>query len=156
MWQDWLWFIVLVAPAETGHFAGGSVRWTPVNASSTSSPIQIAISQSYSYTLSTVTCTVGALLGTTGVGFNYTLSCTLNCGVSSAGYIPPPVLGYCTGSNSALGVAFSQRADLVSLTVGDYFSASLYTIFLSFVKENDYSFLLVVFRTHSMQVTIVH
>lgn len=108
-----------------GHFYGGSIRWTPVNASATTSPIQIAISQSYSYTLSTLTCTVGALLGTTDIGFNYTLDCTLNCGPSPVGYSPPPVLGYCTGSNRALDVAFSQRTDVVSVNTGDYFSVSL-------------------------------
>ena len=128
MWQQWLRFMILVSSIESGHFPGGSVRWSPVNASSTSSPIKIAISQSYSYTLSTVTCTVGALLGTTGIGYNYTLSCTLNWGATSAGYVPPRVLGYCTGSNSAMNVAFFQRTDVVDLTSGDYFSASLYIV----------------------------
>ena len=112
-------------PAQAGHFYGGGIRWAPLNASATTSPIQIVISQSYSYTLTTVTCSIGALLGTTGIGYNYNLSCTLNCGATSAGYIPPPVLGYCTGSNSALNVAFSQRIDVVNLTSGDHFSVSL-------------------------------
>jgi hypothetical protein len=106
------------------HFDGGSIRWVPITKNATVSPVQILITQSYSYTLSAVTCNVGSLLGTTTYGFNFSLWCTNNCGNTSAGYVAPTVLGYCTGSNSGLNLAFVQRSDIVNLTANDYFSIS--------------------------------
>ena len=117
--------LLLVVAAQAGHFDGGSIRWTPLNNSAMASPIQILISQSYSYTLSSVTCSMGNRVITPGIEANYNLSCTLNCGATSAGYEPPPVVGYCIGFNSALNIAFSQRSDIINLTAGDYFSVTL-------------------------------
>lgn len=117
--------LLLVVAAQAGHFNGGSIRWTALNSSAMSSPIQIVISQTYSYTLASVTCSIGSRVVTTGIEVNYNLSCSLNCGTTSAGYTPPPVVGYCMGFNSALGIAFSQRSDVVNLTAGDYFSVTL-------------------------------
>lgn len=117
-----LWFVVVV---QAAHFDGGSIRWTPLNNSAMASPVQIMISQSYSYTLSSVTCSIGSRLVTTGIEVNYNLSCSVNCGATSAGYAPPPVVGYCVGFNSALNIGFSQRSDVVTLAAGDYFSVTL-------------------------------
>ena len=117
--------LLLVVTVEAAHFDGGTIRWTPLNTSATASPVQILISQSYSYTLSSVICSIGSQIVTTGIEANYNLSCTLNCGATSAGYALPPVVGYCMGFNSALNIAFSQRSDVVSLMTGDYFSVTL-------------------------------
>jgi hypothetical protein len=123
MW--WLfYFIGFYQPTFGSHFDGGTIRWVPINNNVTTSPVQIMIIQSYTYTLSLVTCTVGSLLGTVVYGFNFSLWCTDNCGATSAGYIAPPVLGYCTGSNARLNLAFVQRTDIVNLTANDYFSIS--------------------------------
>jgi hypothetical protein len=123
MW--WLFYlIVFYQPTFGSHFDGGTIRWVPIDNNVTTSPVQIMIIQSYTYTLSSVTCTVGSLLGTVVYGFNFSLWCTDNCGATSAGYVAPPVLGYCTGSNAGLNLAFVQRTDIVNLTANDYFSIS--------------------------------
>lgn len=106
------------------HFDGGTIRWAPVNRTATGSPIQIMIIQTYTYTSSLVTCTVGSQLGSTIYGFNFSLWCTLNCGAASAGYVAPPVLGICTGSNAGLNLAFTQRSDIVNVTNNASFSIS--------------------------------
>ena len=119
------YFFLLCQPIFASHFDGGSIRWVPINKNASVSPTQILITQSYSYTLSLVNCTVGLILGNPGYGSNFNLSCINNCGATSAGYVPPSVLGYCTGFNSALNLAFVQRSDVVNLTANDHFSVSL-------------------------------
>ena len=123
--MQWLlYFLVCFKVISGAHFDGGTIRWVPIQKNVTTSPVQIQIIQTYTYTLSLVTCTVGSLIGSTIYGYNFVLSCTENCGATSAGYIAPPVRGYCTGSNGGLSLAFSQRVDLVNLTANDYFSIS--------------------------------
>lgn len=106
------------------HFNGGTIQWSPVNKSATGSPLQIIITQRYTYTLSLVTCTVGSQLGSTIYGYNFHLWCTLDCGASSAGYVAPPVLGICTGTNTGLNLAFVERTDIVNVTANGSFSIS--------------------------------
>ena len=118
-------FLLFAQPALGGHFDGGSIRWIPISKNATASPVQILITQSYTYTLSLVNCTVGLILGNPGYGSTFNLSCTNNCGATSAGYVPPTVLGYCTGSNAALNLAFVQRSDTVNLTANDHFTIAL-------------------------------
>ena len=110
--------------AWASHFDGGTIRWAPVNRTATGSPIQLMIIQTYTYTLSLVSCTVGSQLGSSVYGFNFSLWCTFNCGPASAGYVAPPVLGFCTGSNSGLNLAFTQRTDIVNVTSNASFSVS--------------------------------
>ena len=79
----------------------------------------------YIYNLIYVNCSVRNLIDLKNAyGFNFRLWCTFNCGMTSDGYEAPPVLSYCTGSNSALSVAFAQRSDIVNLTADDYFFIS--------------------------------
>ena len=123
MWT--LVFLVIFATSTFGsHFDGGTIRWAPVNKSATGSPVQIVITQSYTYTLSLITCNVGSLIGSSIYGYNFCLWCTLNCGAASAGYVAPPVLGYCTGSNSGLDLAFVERTDTVNVSANATFSIS--------------------------------
>ncbi len=119
-----LYFLFFYQPIFGSHFDGGSIRWVPIDNNVTTSPVQILITQSYTYTLSSVTCTVGSLLGNTAYGANFSLWCIANCGATSAGYVAPTVLGYCTGSNAGLNLAFVQRTDIVNLTANDYFTIS--------------------------------
>ncbi|CAF3856291.1 unnamed protein product [Rotaria sp. Silwood1] len=123
MKQCWL-LLFLASSIQAGHFDGGTIRWAPVNRSATTAPIQVVITQTYTYTLSLVTCSVGSQIGSTTFGFNFSLWCTYNCGPTSAGYVAPPVLGYCTGTSPGLNLAFSQRSDIVSLAANDYFTVS--------------------------------
>ncbi|CAF1153971.1 unnamed protein product [Rotaria sordida] len=123
MKQCWL-LLLLASSIQASHFDGGTIRWTPVNRSATTTPIQVVITQTYTYTLSLVTCSVGSQIGSTTFGYNFNLWCTYNCGATSAGYVAPPVLGYCTGTSPGLNLAFSQRSDIVSLDANDYFTVS--------------------------------
>ncbi|CAF1385530.1 unnamed protein product, partial [Rotaria sordida] len=119
------WLLLLIASSiQASHFDGGTIRWTPVNRSATTAPIQVVITQTYTYTLSLVTCSVGSQIGSTTFGYDFSLWCTYNCGATSAGYVAPPVLGYCTGTSPGLNLAFSQRSDIVSLDANDYFTVS--------------------------------
>ena len=116
--------IVLLLPLEVlgGHFNGGTIRWVPVDANDTTSPIQVRITQTYMYTLSTIpnttNCTMGSLLS-----YGSNLYCTANCN-TSGGYIAPSVRAYATGSSSTLNICYTQRTDVVNLTANDYFTIS--------------------------------
>ena len=124
MWSLF-YFLLFFQPVYGSHFDGGTIRWVPISKNATVSPVQILITQSYSYTLSTVNCTVGLILGNPGYASNFNLSCISNCGATSAGYVPLSILGYCTGSNTALNLASVQRSDVVNLTANDYFTVAL-------------------------------
>jgi hypothetical protein len=52
------------------------------------------------------------------------LTCTANCGASSAGYSPIPVIPYCTDFSAPVGTTVGQRSDIVYLQEGDDFSIS--------------------------------
>ena len=65
--QCYVLLFSFVGLVGSGHSCRSPIRWTLVNANAATSPVQVAISQSYSYTLSTLSCTVDALLGTVGV-----------------------------------------------------------------------------------------
>lgn len=121
---EFLLLFELVYLGSAAHFKGGSIRWVPLNRNATGSPVQIMITQTYTYTLSSVTCTVGSLIGNTIYGYNFSLWCTLNCGPASVGYNAPPVLGFCTGFNRGLNLAFAQRTDIVNVTANASFTVS--------------------------------
>ena len=119
-------FLLFFQPVFGPHFDGGTIQWVPISKNATASPVQILITQSYVYTLSlAVNCTIGSFLENPGYAANFNLSCISNCGATSAGYVPPPILAYCTGSNVALNVAYVQRSDTVILNANDYFTVSL-------------------------------
>lgn len=120
-----LYFILIIKKIQGNHFDGGVISWMPLTKNASTSPIQIMITQTYTYDLGFVNCSVGNIIDTKkAYGFNFSLWCTSNCGASSAGYNAPPVLGYCNGLNPALGVAFTQRSDIVNLTGNNYFIIS--------------------------------
>lgn len=124
-----IWFILLalltIKQGSSNHFYGGTVRWIPLTKNASASTIQVMITQTYTYNLIHVNCTVGNFIDLKkAYGYNFTLECSLNCGITSAGYLPPPILSYCTGTNPTLSVAFAQRTDIVNLTANDYFTFS--------------------------------
>ncbi|CAF1028051.1 unnamed protein product [Didymodactylos carnosus] len=115
----------LLSSCNTSHFNGGTIRWVPVDGCDATSPIEVTLIQTYIWTLARVACpTIGSSITPYAGDINSTLTCTANCGVTSSGFIPPSIIGICTGKSSVLGLSYSQRTDTVNLNSNDLFTAS--------------------------------
>lgn len=106
---------------ESTHFLGGTITWHPVNPLSNSTPVQIAITQTYSWTYSVAPCTAtnianGDPLPFIGSynGIHDTLDCVLNCGTAT-GYLAPPIWPDCTDISRPQGTTVGQRTDIVTV-----------------------------------------
>ena len=122
-----LWIYLDLFPLLTAvHFLGGTITWKPVNASATGSPIAVAITQTYSWTYSYMSCS-NSLIGSSGYIPSYagvsseTLDCISNCGSSSAGYSSISVLPRCTDFSTSVDTSVAQRTDIVNLSANDDF-----------------------------------
>ena len=122
-------FTVLIRALHGSHFLGGTITWRPVNASATGTPVQILITQTYSWTYSLMPCT-NAMIAANQLIPSYasvntqTLTCIAGCGATSAGYSPIAVIPYCTDFSSPVGTSVGQRSDIVTLQQGNDFSIS--------------------------------
>ncbi|CAF1627080.1 unnamed protein product [Adineta ricciae] len=122
-----LWIYLDLFPLLNAvHFLGGTITWKPVNASATGSPIAVAITQTYSWTYSYMSCS-NSLIGSSGYIPSYagvsseTLDCISNCGSSSAGYSNISVLPRCTDFSTSVDTSVAQRTDIVNLSANDDF-----------------------------------
>jgi hypothetical protein len=111
------------------HFLGGTITWHPLNESATGTPVDIVITQTYSWTYSLMPCT-DAMIATdqfvpvyAGVATGL-LQCIANCGASSAGYSSINIIPYCIDFSAPVGTTVGQRSDIVSLQSGDNFAVS--------------------------------
>lgn len=98
------------------HFNGGTITWRPLDTNTNTTPIQVLITQTYMYTLSKVSCTIGSLLF-----YNFSLDCTSNCSTSGR-YVPVSVSTYATGMSTSLNICYTQRSQVVNLTANSYFT----------------------------------
>jgi hypothetical protein len=128
-----LWTILVV---DSSHFLGGTISWHPLNASATGTPVDIVITQTYSWTYSIAACTnamiaANQLVPLTGVYSvsGHTLSCISNCGAGAGGYVSQPVASYCTDFSSPAGTTVGQRTDTVSVQSGANFSVAYQNIY---------------------------
>ncbi|CAF1283628.1 unnamed protein product [Didymodactylos carnosus] len=120
----------LITAIKSSHFNGGTITWKPVNNTDLTTPIQVSITQNYVWVLtgsSGIPCPgVGSLvvLGTRTGCCNATLDCISNCGTTSAGYVAPLIVPYCTSVSTTLSLTYSQRTDIVNLNSNDHFTAA--------------------------------
>ena len=126
-------FFGLISIVSGVHFLGGTITWHPVNTSATGTYIDIVVTQTYSWTYSIITCTTAMIAGHQLIppsGYSYlsppgqTLDCISNCATGSTGYVAPSIVPYCTDISAPVGTTVGQRTDIVSLKVGDDFSAA--------------------------------
>jgi hypothetical protein len=121
---------------EASHFCGGTITWKPINNNITANnTVFIMITQTYSWTLSQVSCNSSMIatqsppidLGTKA-GSGADLMCNASCS-TSGGYVghEVPITGYCTDFSDALNLTVSQRSDIVNLTFGAHFTATFGT-----------------------------
>lgn len=108
------------------HFNGGTITWAPINPYDNSSSVVITITQSYSWSYPTMTCTNNVPISTSGrSGTNTNLTCVVDCS-TDGGYSTKPIdiLTDCTSSSSTLGMMTSQRSVNVTLFANASFSVA--------------------------------
>ncbi|CAF1336500.1 unnamed protein product [Didymodactylos carnosus] len=120
----------------TSHFNGGTVTWGPVNATATGSPIQISITQTYSWTAGLIDCSNAMIVNHSLIDYNtytslpgQTLSCTGTCNFGTSGNArgynnSTPIIPYCTDTNPKMGTVIGQRTDIETLYVNDDFTVA--------------------------------
>lgn len=128
--------LTVVYGVDAVHFLGGTITWRPLNASATGSPIDIVITQTYSWAYSIAACTnnmiaTNQLVPLTGWQSvtSHRLTCTWNCGSGAGGYTAQPVASYCTDFSAPAGTTVGQRSDTVRLNSSANFSASYQNIY---------------------------
>ncbi|CAF1577021.1 unnamed protein product, partial [Didymodactylos carnosus] len=121
------------------HFNGGTIRWRPENLTATGSPVQIIITQTYSWSASKIYCTNAMITSHSLIDVSsssyytplltQTLSCTGTCNYGSGGNAQgynksTPVIPYCTDTNPVVGTNIGQRSDTELLYVNDDFTVA--------------------------------
>jgi hypothetical protein len=118
---------------EAPHFRGGTITWKPINNNVTAgSEVAIVITQTYTWSLSQITCTSSMIAAQSPIvdltghaGFGSNLMCIANCS-TAGGYVgnEVPIAGPCTDFSIALDLTVSQRSDVVNLTAASYFTVA--------------------------------
>jgi hypothetical protein len=105
---------------HAAHFNGGTITYAPINPYTNSSPVDITLTQSYSWTYPTIACTTNVPVSSGHPDAN--LTCIANCS-TDGGYSNAPIdiLTDCTSYSSSLGMMFSQRSVNITLSMGAYF-----------------------------------
>lgn len=109
---------------ESSHFNGGSITWAPVDPSSTSSPVLISITQTYSWMFPDVKCDVNVPTSTGNWLYGTAvLTCVANCS-TDGGYSSKQINSAtdCISSSASIGIMTSQRSVLMNLTIGARFT----------------------------------
>ena len=110
------------------HFDGGTITWRPINPNINSSVVSVAITQSYFWTASVITCATNVPISTGSSSFkNANLTCTANC-ATDGGYSTNliNILTDCQSVSSVSNVMASERSVNINLTADAHFSL-LYT-----------------------------
>ena len=128
--------IVTILTVDGSHFLGGTISWRPLNASATGSPVDIVITQTYSWSFSIAACTssmiaTNQLVPLTGIYSvsSHRLNCTWNCATGAGGFTAQQVASYCTDFSAPAGTTVGQRSDTVRLNAGANFAASYQNIY---------------------------
>jgi hypothetical protein len=111
---------------DAAHFNGGTITWAPIDPYANSSTVNITITQSYSWSYPTVTCTTNVPISTgTYSSTNVNLTCISDC-TTDGGYSMAPVniLTDCVSYSSSLGMMSSARSVNITLNAGAYFYIS--------------------------------
>ena len=120
IWLVWLRFI------STTHFNGGTITWQPLNSSDLTSPVSIAITQTYSWVYPTVNCNQAVINAQTLVDTIYNnndvLRCSPACSASYGYTSPVPIARFCISFSATLGITTTQRLDIVQLSANASFS----------------------------------
>jgi hypothetical protein len=107
------------------HFNGGTITWQPLDSSNTTSPVSIAITQTYSWVYSVVPCNQSSIATQTPINTVYNnndvVKCITSCS-SGYGYTSVPIARYCTNFSPILGITNTQRTDIVQLSANASFS----------------------------------
>ncbi|CAF1314835.1 unnamed protein product [Rotaria sp. Silwood1] len=105
---------------HASHFNGGTITWAPIDPYANSSSVVITITQSYSWTYPTVSCTTNVPVSSGKTNAN--LTCIANCS-TDGGYSSAPIeiLTDCTSYSSTLGTVSSERSVNITLNTGAYF-----------------------------------
>ncbi|CAF0756275.1 unnamed protein product [Didymodactylos carnosus] len=128
---DLLLLILSISCVLTTHFLGGSITWHPLNSSSTNSPVQIVITQTYLWKQTTYSCSAAQIASGTyqipignSLGGNESLRC-----ISPPATCPsdwdtqkPTIKPYCTDVSSDLVTTVGQRSDVVTLDANANFT----------------------------------
>lgn len=120
-------FIFQVILVDATHFLGGTITWSPSNASSTESLVKVIITQTYSWTWQVANCTASDIVNGARVpignynGMTNILNCTGSCPSS---YIAPAIWPYCTDVSPVQGSTVGRRSDIVNIPPNsDFFVA---------------------------------
>ena len=121
----------LVWIVDGTHFLGGTITWRLLNESATGTPVAIIITQTYSWTYTSITCTNAQIsssqlipTGTYPALLTDTLNCITNCATGAIGYVAPLIRPRCTDISILLGITVGQRSDTVSVQAGDDFAVA--------------------------------
>jgi hypothetical protein len=110
---------------SSSHFNGGTITWQPLDSSDTTSPVAIAITQTYSWVYSVVSCNQNAITTQTPINTIYNnndvVKCITSCS-SGYSYTSVPIARYCTNFSPVLGITNTQRTDIVQLSANASFS----------------------------------
>ena len=109
----------------SSHFNGGTITWQPLNSSDTTSPVAIAITQTYSWVYSVVPCNQSVITTQTPINTVYNnndvVKCLTSC-TSGYAYTSVPIARYCTSFSPILGITNTQRTDIVQISANASFS----------------------------------
>lgn len=123
------YFAIIFTYVHAVHFLGGTVTWRPLNSSATGSPVQIVITQTYSWTTVAAPCSSTDIANSNPIPFTNTngvynrLNCVVNCG-NSGGYVAPPIYPDCTDISTIQDTTVGQRSDIVSISSNADFSVA--------------------------------
>ena len=126
VWTKIIVFLILISLIDTRHFNGGTITWAPVNPNTTQSPVVITITQTYSWTLSSIKCANNVPISTSGrEDQNENLTCIADCS-TDGGYSAKPIdiLTNCISSSSSLNMMTSQKSKNVTLAANASFSVA--------------------------------
>lgn len=111
--------------ASSSHFNGGTITWQPLDPTDTTSPVSIAITQTYSWVYTVVQCNQTAVATQIPINTVYNnndvVKCITSC-TSGYNYTSVPIARYCTNFSPILGITNTQRVDIVQLSANASFS----------------------------------
>ncbi|CAF4917083.1 unnamed protein product, partial [Rotaria sp. Silwood1] len=105
------------------HFNGGTIGWAPIDPYDNSSPVDITITQSYSWTYPTIKCANNVPASTSGwSSANTNVTCVVDCS-TDGGYSNAPIdiLTDCTSASSSLKMMTSEKSKNVTLSADAHF-----------------------------------
>ena len=118
-----LFFLLCFTVTESMHFNGGTITWQPIFPYTNSSVVRINVTQSYSWTYPTITCTINVPITTPGRSTqNTNLTCMSDCSTDGDYSLKPiDILTDCQTSFLSLRLMTSERTVSVDLKANAHF-----------------------------------